>query len=117
MGGEETVAEVASVLDRLLGTAVLDAGDVARVVGATSRSVARWHSSGSTPRRSSEERLLELKSVVDLLMEVLRDEPARLWLRSPNPELDWEKPLDLVARGEYRKVIGVILALAEGVTA
>jgi hypothetical protein len=32
-------------------------------------------------------------------------------------ELDWHKPLDLVAEGEYRRVIGAILAVAEGVTA
>jgi hypothetical protein len=51
------------------------------------------------------------------LRRVLREEPARLWIRSPNADLDYEKPLDLIERGEYRRVIGVILALAEGVTA
>jgi uncharacterized protein (DUF2384 family) len=61
--------------------------------------------------------LLELKAVVDQLRRVLRDEPARLWLRSPNPSLDWRKPLDLVTESEYRRVIGAALAMAEGVTA
>jgi hypothetical protein len=89
---------------------------VARVVGTTARSVHRW-AEGAAPRRTSEERLLELKAVVDLLRRVLRDEPARLWIRSPNPQLDFEKPLDLVQRGEYRRVIGAILSIAEGVTA
>lgn len=111
------MAEVAGLLDRLLEGEVIDTGDVARVVGSTARSVARWQTADSAPRRTSEERLLELTAVVDLLRSVLRDEPARLWLRSPNPELDWEKPLELVARGEYRRVIGAILAMAEGVTA
>jgi hypothetical protein len=41
--------------------------------------VARWHRTGATPRRRDiEERLAELKDVVDLLRTVLRDEPARL---------------------------------------
>ena len=111
------MGEIVGVLDRLLGGEVVDTEDVARVVGSTSRSVARWHAAGSTPRKLSEERLLELSAVVDLVRSVLRDEPARMWLRSPNPELDWRKPLDLVARGEYRKVIGAILAMAEGVMA
>lgn len=84
--------------------------------GTSPRSVTRWQTSRSVPRRGTEERLLELKAVVDLLRRVLRDEPARLWLRSPNPDLGYEKPLDVIARGNYRKVIGVILALAEGVT-
>lgn len=46
------------------------------------------------------------------LRAVLRDEPARLWLRSPNPDLDWRKPLELVAEGEYRRVIGAVLGPA-----
>lgn len=105
------------MLDRLLETNVLDGADVARVLGTSPRSVTRWQASRSTPRRDTEERLLELKAVVDLVRRVLRDEPARLWLRSPSPDLGYEKPLDVVARGEYQKVIGSILALAEGVTA
>jgi uncharacterized protein (DUF2384 family) len=87
------------------------------VLGTSSRSVARWASAGSMPRRENEERLLELKAVIDALTKVLREEPARLWLRSPIPALDYEKPIDLIERGEYRRVIGAILALAEGVTA
>jgi hypothetical protein len=40
-----------------------------------------------------------------------------MWLRSPNPDLAYEKPIDLIAVGDYRKVIASILAMAEGVTA
>lgn len=103
------------LVDDLLDGEIVDPPDVARVVGATARSVTRW-SEGASPRRANEERLLELKAVVDLLRQVLRNEPARLWIRSPNPELAYEKPLDLVQRGEYRRVIGAVLAMAEGVT-
>ncbi|MGH2928379.1 MAG: hypothetical protein ACRDL8_09265 [Solirubrobacteraceae bacterium] len=38
-------------------------------------------------------------------------------MRSPNPDLDWRKPLELIADGEYRQVIAAVLAMAEGVTA
>lgn len=105
------------VLSDLLSGHVLDEPDVARALNASSRSVARWQARSAVPRRDSEERLLELKAVVDLLRRVLREEPARLWLRSPNPDLDYEKPLDLIAAGQFRIVIGAILAMAEGVTA
>lgn len=111
------MAEVAALLDRLFDGDVVDAADVARVLGTRPRSVTRWLSARSMPRRHSEERLLELKAVVDLLRGVLREEPARLWLRSPNPDLGYEKPLDVVAKGEYQRVIDSILALAEGITA
>jgi putative toxin-antitoxin system antitoxin component (TIGR02293 family) len=111
------MSTVAHLLEDMLRSEVVDAPDVARVLGTSSRSVARWASAGSMPRRENEERLLELKAVIDALTKVLREEPARLWLRSPIPALDYEKPIDLIERGEYRRVIGAILALAEGVTA
>ncbi len=108
---------LSGVLGELIDGHVIDAGDLARITGSTPRSVTRWTTAKATPRRDAEDRLLELKAVVDQLRAVLRDEPARLWLRSPNPELDWRKPLDLIAEGEYRRVIGAVLAMAEGVTA
>jgi putative toxin-antitoxin system antitoxin component (TIGR02293 family) len=111
------MAVLGGVLDELIDTHVVDAGDVAQITGATSRSVSRWTTAKAMPRREAEDRLLELKAVVDQLRSVLRDEPARLWLRSPNPDLDWRKPLELIAEGEYRRVIGAVLAMAEGVTA
>lgn len=111
------MASLAALLDRLYETDVIDTADVARVSGSHARSVNRWHTAQSEPRRDAEERLLELKAVVDLLRRVVRDDGARLWLRSPNPDLNYEKPLDLVATGEYQRVIDLLLALAEGVTA
>jgi uncharacterized protein (DUF2384 family) len=115
--GTVNMPQVVDVLEELLSGEVVDANDVARVLGTTARSVARWQAAEVSPRRESEERLLELKAVLDLARRVLRPEIARLWLRSPNPELSYEKPLDLITRGEYRKVIGSLLAIAEGVTA
>jgi uncharacterized protein (DUF2384 family) len=48
---------------------------------------------------------------------VIHDDAARLWLRAPNPELGYEKPLDLIGSGQYQRVIDLLLAIAEGVTA
>ena len=109
--------QVVDVLDEVLADDIVDTTDVARVLGSTVRSVARWQAAEVAPRRKSEERLLELKAVLDLARKHLRPESARLWLRSPNPELSYNKPVDLIADGEYRQVIGALLAMAEGVTA
>lgn len=109
--------DVVAVLDQVLEDDVLDSGDIARALKTSPRSVARWQAHEVAPRRESEERLLEVKVVVDLLRQHLRPDAARLWIRSPNPDLGYEKPLDLITRGEYRLVIGAILAMAEGVTA
>ncbi len=111
------MAVVSGVLDELFDTHIVDAADLALITGTTSRSVSRWTTSKAMPRRDAEDRLLELKAVVDLLRNSLREEPSRMWLRSPHPDLDWHKPIELIAEGEYRKVIGAILAMVEGMTA
>jgi len=107
---------LATTLGEMVASEVVDNIDIARALHTSPRSVARWQATGSTPRRDAEERLLELKAVLDLLLQVLRPQPARLWLRSPHPNLDYEKPIDLVAAGHYRRVIAELMALAEGVT-
>lgn len=105
------------LLDHLYEGEVVDTADVARVSDANPRSVSRWRAQAAFPRREAEERLLELRAVVDLARRVMKDDTARLWMRSPNPDLAYDKPLDLVAAGQYQRVIDLLLALAEGVTA
>lgn len=96
---------------------IVDTLDVARILGTTSRSVTRWRSGDAAPRRENEERLLELDAVLDLVRQVFPSGSARRWMRTPVPALDYDKPLDLIARGEWRRVVDVLLATAEGVTA
>ncbi|MCC6225320.1 MAG: DUF2384 domain-containing protein [Microthrixaceae bacterium] len=105
-----------SLLDHLSEGNVVDTADLARVSDTNPRSVARWKAEAATPRREAEERLLELRAVVDLARRVMRDDAARFWMRSPNPDLGYEKPLDLIAAGHYQRVVDLLLALAEGVT-
>ncbi|MYG94718.1 MAG: DUF2384 domain-containing protein [Acidimicrobiia bacterium] len=105
-----------SLLDHLYEGDVVDTADLARVSETNPRSVSRWRSQETTPRRDSEERLLELRAVVDLARTVMSDDAARFWLRSPNRNLGYEKPLDLIAEGEYQRVVDLLLALAEGIT-
>ncbi len=106
-----------ALLDHLYEGDVVDTADVARVSDTNPRGVSRWRADAAVPRREAEERLLELRAVVDLTRQVMRDSAARLWLRSPNPDLGYEKPLDLIAQGHYQRVIDLLLAIAEGVTA
>lgn len=111
------MSTITALLEDLTDGDVVDTADLARVSDTNPRSVARWRTDAATPRREAEERLLELRAVVDLAKRVLRDDAARFWLRSPNPDLSYDKPLDLIAAGEYQRVIALLLSLAEGVTA
>lgn len=102
---------------KVLETGLVDAQDVAQVAGTTARSVLRWQSAESEPRRDAEDRMLELAAVLDLAATVMPRASARLWLRTPVPDLDWRKPLDVIAAGKFREVIDSLDALAEGVMA
>lgn len=108
---------LATLLDDLCERHVVDTADLARVTETSPRSVARWRSQETTPRRHAEERLLELRAVIDLARRVMSDDAARFWMRSPNRDLGYEKPLDLVGAGQYKRVIDLLLAIGEGVTA
>jgi predicted nuclease of predicted toxin-antitoxin system/alkylated DNA nucleotide flippase Atl1 len=114
---DDRAAHVSEVVGELIVTGVLGVRDIAQVTGISPRTVSRWLAAEGVPRRGAWDRLIGLKTVVDALRRVLRDEPARLWLRSPNAALDWRKPAELIADGDYRRVIGAVLVLAEGVTA
>ena len=92
-----------------------DQSDFARVLETTPRTVSRWVHRETTPRAEARERLLEILYVFDSLSKVLRPEAAHDWLFAPNVMLDHNKPIDLLSRGEYRKVLGAVEALAEGV--
>lgn len=109
------ISALAERLGSALQRADLDHEEVARVLGTNPRTVSRWLRQEAAPRREARERLLEFLAVVERLSGVMRPEPAHDWLFSPNPLLGHEKPVDLLAQGEYRKVLGAIDALGEGV--
>lgn len=105
------------VVRAITETGPLGTGDVARILGTTERTVQRWASGDSSPRREALDHLLEVKAVLDVAQEVLPAYDARaFWLRSPNSALNWEKPLDLIRERKYRRVIAALTALGEGVT-
>jgi len=103
------------MVTRVLETNLVDVADVARVLNTTSRSVQRWNSESNTPRRDTEDRLIELDVVLQLAREVMADGHARVWLRTPNPSLGWDKPLEVVGRGAYKQVIDALHSVKEGV--
>jgi putative toxin-antitoxin system antitoxin component (TIGR02293 family) len=107
-----------TALRDILKTGLVDSVDIARLLGTTNRSVARWqHDHVDPSRREHLDRLLELKAATDLALQVMPAASAAMWLRAPIPALDYDKPLDLIRDGEFRRVIAGLAALAEGVLA
>lgn len=107
---------IRALLDNVCAGGVLNIGDLAQVTRTTRRNVVRWRYRGETVHRDVEERLLELRSVVDLARRAMPDREARSWLRSPQAELDGRRPLDLVSEGMAHLVIDVLAVIAEAAT-
>lgn len=106
---------MAEKLERASSRIELEQTDIARVLQANPRTVARWLQGDTEPRPDARERLLELIAVLEHLSGVLKPSPAHDWLFTPNPTLDHLKPVELLRDREYRRVLGAIDALAEGV--
>ncbi|MCY3892034.1 MAG: hypothetical protein OXF65_01940 [Acidimicrobiaceae bacterium] len=90
--------------------------DIGRVVGTSARTVARWNGGGSAPQRAARQRLLELAYVAEQAAAVIQPADLPLWLFAPNRLLDHDSPADRIAAGDYRSVVALIDALAEGIT-
>src|SRR5437660_1702921 len=86
----------------------LGRADVAQLVGTNPRTVARWLAEESEPRTDARRRLLEVLAVLEYLSGVLQPQAAHDWLFSPNLALGQRKPVELLAEGDFRRVLGLI---------
>jgi transcriptional regulator with XRE-family HTH domain len=103
-----TFAEEAA---RIRETGHLSDRDIARATGAGVSTVGAWIRGARSPRGEHAERLAELSAIVDRLASVIEPAYIPVWLRRPVPALHDEKPIDLLARGEWRPVARLISAL------
>lgn len=99
--------------------AQLTQSEVGRIVNASPRTVARWVAGEVEPQPGARDRLLELHYVARQLVDVLGLTPsdANVWLFEPNQLLQGDTPAARLAHGEFRTVLGLIEALADGVVA
>jgi hypothetical protein len=81
---------------------------IAEATGAKPSTVRGWLAGRSEPTGVRAQRLIELAEMVRRLGRVLRVESIPVWLQRPVLALDDAKPIELVARGEYRRVARLI---------
>ncbi len=91
--------------------ALLDDDDVARATGVRVATVQAWLKDAREPSGNEAERVNELVSIVDRLAVVMDPDFIALWLRKPLRVLDDDKPLDVLANGDYKAVSRVVAAL------
>lgn len=92
-------------------TGKLSTSDIARATGADETTVRAWIREVRSPSGSRAERLVELSALVERLVRVMDPEYVPVWMRKPIPLLDDDKPLDVIAVGEYRRVSRVVAGL------
>lgn len=90
--------------------------DIARATGAAASTVRAWLAGTRTPTGSRAERLVELSALIERLTRVMDPSYIAVWLRKPVPALDDDKPLEVIGRGEYRRVSKIVSALEESPT-
>jgi hypothetical protein len=87
---------------------------LADVTGAAVRSVERWRA-GVIPRRHAYvQRLDDLSAVLELLGPSLSNRGKQAWLTSRSPFLGFQRPVDVLAAGEFERVRGAVRAYVEG---
>lgn len=70
-----------------------------------------WLNGRSAPTGTRAARLIELAEMTDRLRRVMDAEYIPVWLNRPIEALDDDKPVELLARGEYRRVARLIAEL------
>ena len=76
---------------------------IARATGANVRTAERWRA-GQAPQRRYRDRMSVLQVVLDVLGRGMSASAKRAWLEAPSPFLDFERPVDRLAAGDFAAV-------------
>lgn len=106
---------LASRLASIVDSTRLTHDEIGMIVDASGRSVGRWTNGVAEPQRMSRQRLLELAYVAEEVTTVLDAEHANLWIVAPNRLLGGDSPAERIRSGDFKTVIALIEALADGV--
>jgi hypothetical protein len=86
---------------------------IARATGAARSTVRGWLALRSEPTGQRAERVAELSALVERLAHIMEPDYIPVWLTKPVEALDHEKPIELIARGDYARVARLVSSLEE----
>lgn len=96
---------------RVRDSAHLSDREIAAATGARPSTVRDWLTGRSAPTGTRAARLIELAEMTDRLRRVMDAEYIPVWLNRPLEALDDDKPVELLARGDYRRIAKLIAEL------
>lgn len=92
----------------------LPARVVSEATGANQRTVERWRA-GIGPRRAEYRiKLEDLAAILEILGRQMGPGAWQAWLTGRSAHLGWQRPVEVLAAGEFDKVRGAALAYAAG---
>ena len=87
---------------------------VSEATGANQRTVERWRA-GMGPRRTEYRiKLEDLAAVLEILGGQMGPRAWQAWLTGRSAHLGWQRPVELLAAGQFDRVRGAALAYAAG---
>lgn len=92
----------------------LTAAEVAAITGVKERQVQHWAAGTHRPGGTKRDRLLELAYIVDRLRDVYRPEGIDIWIHGRNRDLEGQRPIDLLERGDFATVLNAVERLETG---
>jgi hypothetical protein len=101
----------ASEAAHIARTGHLTVPDISRATGAHETTVRAWLRDDRSPSGNHAERVAELSAIVERLAHVMDDAYIPVWMRKPIALLNDDKPLDVIAEGDYRRVSRVVAGL------
>jgi uncharacterized protein (DUF2384 family) len=96
---------------RIKRLAPLSDRDIAQATGAAVSTVGAWLRRTNAPTGTRAARLVELSAIVEQATRVLDHDYVPVWLNKPVAALGGDKPIELIARGEYRRVAELLAGL------
>ena len=89
--------------------------DLANIIGVSPPTVHRWSKGQGSPTIEKQQIIAELRWVAERLSDFYEPDEARLWLQTGHPQLNGEKPYDLINENRTAEVLEVIDRLESGV--
>ncbi len=106
---------ISRLIDGLKRYGGLKGRDIANIVGVSPPTVTRWGKGDGGPTIEKQTIIAELRWVAERLADFYEPDEARLWLQSPHPQLNGERPYELINQGRTREVLEIIERLDSGV--
>jgi hypothetical protein len=91
--------------------------DLAIATGAPQATVAAWLAGAAAPEGAYADRLIELAVIVQRLARTMTADAIPGWLNTAVPVLDGQRPLELIAAGQYERVAQVVASFESAVFA